>query len=156
MGIVAALGNTVPNIGLATAIINFPLHARVARAETMLKREAGFVDAARLSGHREIGVLLGQIMPNILPIMVGRCRSPWAMPSSTPPAPATPCSAPKIGQATMLLHGKEIPVRPNLGLQTQPISFIGLPVVAAPWHEHTALRAAAMLERAGVVSAPVV
>ena len=70
MGIVAALGNTVPNIVLATAIINFPLYARVARAETMMRREAGFVDAARLSGHRDIAVLLGQVMPNIMPIMV--------------------------------------------------------------------------------------
>src|SRR5215470_1092129 len=31
MGIVAALGNTVQNIVLATAIVNFPLYARVAR-----------------------------------------------------------------------------------------------------------------------------
>jgi peptide/nickel transport system permease protein len=70
MGIVAALGNTIPNIVLATAIINFPLYARVARAETMLRREAGFVDAARLSGHRDGAVLVFQLMPNILPIMV--------------------------------------------------------------------------------------
>jgi len=70
MGIVAALGNTIPNIVLATAIINFPLYARVARAETMLRREAGFVDAARLSGHRDGAVLVWQLMPNILPIMV--------------------------------------------------------------------------------------
>jgi peptide/nickel transport system permease protein len=70
MGIVAALGNTLPNIVLATAIINFPLYARVARAETMMKRDAGFVDAARLSGHRDIAVLLRQVMPNIMPIMV--------------------------------------------------------------------------------------
>jgi peptide/nickel transport system permease protein len=70
MGIVAALGNTVPNIVLATAIINFPLYVRVARAETVMRREAGFVDAARLSGHRDMSVLLRQVMPNILPIMV--------------------------------------------------------------------------------------
>lgn len=70
MGIVAALGNTVPNIVLATAIINFPLYARVARAETLLLRQAGFVDAARLCGHRDLGILLGQVMPNIMPIMV--------------------------------------------------------------------------------------
>jgi peptide/nickel transport system permease protein len=70
MGIVAALGNTVPNIVLATAIINFPLYVRVARAETALRRDAGFVDAARVAGHRELGVLLGQVMPNIMPIMV--------------------------------------------------------------------------------------
>jgi peptide/nickel transport system permease protein len=70
MAIVAALGNTVPNIVLATAIINFPLYVRVARAETVQRREAGFVDAARISGHRDMGVLLMQVAPNILPIMV--------------------------------------------------------------------------------------
>ena len=70
MGIVAALGNTIPNIVLATAIINFPLYARVARAARMLRREAGFVDAARLSGHTDGGLLLGQVLPNIMPIMV--------------------------------------------------------------------------------------
>ncbi|NKC33447.1 ABC transporter permease [Falsiroseomonas selenitidurans] len=70
MAIVAALGNTVPNIVLATAIINFPLYVRVARAETVQRREAGFVDAARIAGHRDMGVLLGQVAPNILPIMV--------------------------------------------------------------------------------------
>src|SRR4029077_18460721 len=42
MGIVAALGNTVQNIILATAIVNFPLYARVARAEANVRREAGF------------------------------------------------------------------------------------------------------------------
>ena len=48
MGIVAALGNTVQSIVLATAIVNFPLYARVARAEANVRREAGFVQAARL------------------------------------------------------------------------------------------------------------
>ncbi|NGM19012.1 ABC transporter permease [Roseomonas stagni] len=70
MAIVAALGNTVPNIVLATAIINFPLYVRVARAETVQRREAGFVDAARIAGHRDMGVLLRQVGPNIMPIMV--------------------------------------------------------------------------------------
>ena len=70
MGIVAALGNTIPNIVLATAIINFPLYARVARAETMTRRSAGFVDAARLSGHRDAALMILQVLPNIMPIMV--------------------------------------------------------------------------------------
>jgi peptide/nickel transport system permease protein len=61
MAIVAALGNTVPNIVLATAIINFPLYVRVARAETVQRREAGFVDAARIAGHRDMCVLLLQV-----------------------------------------------------------------------------------------------
>jgi peptide/nickel transport system permease protein len=53
MGIVAALGNTVGNIVLATAIINTSLYARVARAEANIRRNAGFVEAARLSGNGE-------------------------------------------------------------------------------------------------------
>jgi peptide/nickel transport system permease protein len=70
MGIVAALGNSVQNIVLATAIVNFPLYARIARTESNVLREAGFVHAARLSGNGEMRILLGQVLPNIMPIMV--------------------------------------------------------------------------------------
>jgi 1-carboxybiuret hydrolase len=85
-------------------------------------------------------------------------------------APATPCTAPKLGQVTFQLDGVELPVRANIGIHTQPISFIGLPVVAvpvplepmpigvqviaAPWREDIALRVAYALEKMGVVSAP--
>jgi 1-carboxybiuret hydrolase len=85
-------------------------------------------------------------------------------------APATPGVAPKLGQSTFVLDGVELPVRANIGMHTQPISFIGLPVVAvpvplqpmpigvqiiaAPWREDIALRVAYALERAGVVAAP--
>jgi 1-carboxybiuret hydrolase len=85
-------------------------------------------------------------------------------------APATPCTAPAIGQKTFMLDGKDLPVRANLGIYTQPISFIGLPVVAvpiplaplpigvqviaAPWREDVALRIAYALERMGVAKAP--
>ena len=70
MGIVAALGNTVTNIVIATAIINFPLYVRVARAEANVRRDAGFVQAARLSGNGEFRILLMHILPNIMPIMM--------------------------------------------------------------------------------------
>jgi AtzE family amidohydrolase len=86
-------------------------------------------------------------------------------------APASPCVAPLLGQKTMRINGQDIPVRPNLGLYTQPISFIGLPVVcvpvttgalpcgvqiiAAPGREDLALAAAYRLEQDGVVAAPV-
>jgi peptide/nickel transport system permease protein len=70
MGIVAALGNTVENIILATAIVNFPLYARVARAEANVRRDAGFVLAARLSGNSDLRIVLAQVLPNIMPIMV--------------------------------------------------------------------------------------
>jgi peptide/nickel transport system permease protein len=69
MGIVAALGNTVTNIVIATAIINFPLYARVARAEAQVRRHAGFVQAARLCGNGEMRIVLTQILPNVMPIM---------------------------------------------------------------------------------------
>ena len=85
-------------------------------------------------------------------------------------APATPCTAPKIGQQTFMLDGVELPVRANMGIYTQPISFIGLPVVAvpvalsplpiavqiiaAPWREDVALRIAHALEQKGAVVAP--
>jgi aspartyl-tRNA(Asn)/glutamyl-tRNA(Gln) amidotransferase subunit A len=85
-------------------------------------------------------------------------------------APATPCTAPKIGQQTFTLDGVELPVRPNMGIYTQPISFIGLPVaavpvplsplpiavqiIAAPWREDVALRIAHALEQMGAVAAP--
>ena len=81
-------------------------------------------------------------------------------------APATPCPAPLIGQATIELNGETLPTRASLGVLTQPVSFIGLPVaavpvarpglpvgvqaVAAPWREDVALRVALDLERRGV------
>ena len=88
-------------------------------------------------------------------------------------APATPCVAPKSGQKTFVLDGVELPLRPNIGVFTQPISFIGLPVaavpvwldgarlpmavqvIAAPWREDLCLRVAHALETAGVARAPV-
>lgn len=85
-------------------------------------------------------------------------------------APATPCTAPRIGQKMFALGGIELPVRANLGVYTQPISFIGLPVVAVPvplsplpigvqiiappWREDVALRIASVLEQAGIAAAP--
>ena len=70
MGIVAALGNTVTNIVLATAVVNFPLYVRVARAEANVRRDAGFVEAARISGNGEARLVLFHILPNTLPIMM--------------------------------------------------------------------------------------
>jgi aspartyl-tRNA(Asn)/glutamyl-tRNA(Gln) amidotransferase subunit A len=85
-------------------------------------------------------------------------------------APATPMTAPKLGQQTMMLEGAEVPLRANIGIYTQPISFIGLPVacvpvplqplpigvqiIAAPWREDIALRIAHHLEAAQVVKSP--
>jgi peptide/nickel transport system permease protein len=70
MGIVAALGNTLGNIVLATAVINVPFYARMARAEANVRRDAGFVEAARLAGNGRTRVLAFHVFPNCLPPMM--------------------------------------------------------------------------------------
>jgi peptide/nickel transport system permease protein len=67
MGIVAALGNTVGNIVLATAIINLPFYVRVARAEANVRRDAGYIEAARLAGNGDVRLLAVHLFPNTLP-----------------------------------------------------------------------------------------
>ncbi|WP_075215536.1 AtzE family amidohydrolase [Mongoliimonas terrestris] len=88
-------------------------------------------------------------------------------------APATPFPALMATEKTMTVGGQEVPVRPNIGIFTQPISFAGLPVaavpvwldgqrmpigvqvIAAPWREDHALRVAAALQASGAAKAPV-
>ncbi len=70
MGLVAALGNTIENIVYATAIINLPLYARVIRSEVIVRRKAGFVEAARLSGNRDWRIMAFHLFPNVLPVMM--------------------------------------------------------------------------------------
>ena len=70
MAIVAALGNTIENIVYATAIINLPFYARVARAEVNILRNSPFVEAALVSGNSHIKLLSFQIFPNAMPPMM--------------------------------------------------------------------------------------
>lgn len=70
MGIVAALGNTIENIIYATAIINVPFYARLVRAEVNIRRDAGFVRAAKLSGNSDLRIVALHIFPNTLPPMM--------------------------------------------------------------------------------------
>ncbi len=67
MGIVAALGNTIANVVLATAIINLPFYLRVARAESASRRDSAFLEAARLAGNGDARLLFVHLLPNILP-----------------------------------------------------------------------------------------
>jgi Asp-tRNA(Asn)/Glu-tRNA(Gln) amidotransferase A subunit family amidase len=87
-------------------------------------------------------------------------------------APATPCPAVKIGQPSIVVGGAELPTRPNIGVFTQPLSFIGLPIISvpvfeegqlplgvqvigAPYNESAVLRVAAQLETMGSARAHV-
>ncbi|CAH6320377.1 AtzE family amidohydrolase [Pantoea agglomerans] len=82
-------------------------------------------------------------------------------------APATPCSAITIGQQTLLIQGESLPAKASMGMLTQPISFLGLPVctvplatrsglpiglqlIARPFNEEAVLRAAWALEQRGM------
>ena len=89
-------------------------------------------------------------------------------------AAASPAVAPRVGQESLLINGRSIPTKAGLGVLTQPISCIGLPVctvpvwpgegespeeralpvgvqlIAAPWREGLCLAAARALELAGI------
>lgn len=88
-------------------------------------------------------------------------------------APATPCTAPLIGQQSIHINGTDLPSRASMGMLTQPISFLGLPVcsvplatksglpvglqlIAAPFNEAAVLRVAFALEQQGITLAPLV
>lgn len=89
-------------------------------------------------------------------------------------APATPVQATSLGAESFELNGSALPTRPSMGLLTQPVSFAGCPVVAAPlwphgmqklpigvqviaapWREDLALRVARVLEASGAAASPV-
>ena len=87
-------------------------------------------------------------------------------------APTTPCAAPAHDQQTLMIDGKPAATRAHVGIYTQPLSYIGLPVmtvpivtkgsmpiglqlVAAPWAESKIFRVAAQLEAAGLARAPI-
>ncbi|MXP67603.1 AtzE family amidohydrolase [Pantoea sp. Aalb] len=82
-------------------------------------------------------------------------------------APATPCCAPFIGQKNIHINGQDLSIRINMGMLTQPISLIGLPVctvpiltnsglpiglqlIGAPFREDVVLRAAYILEKSNL------
>jgi peptide/nickel transport system permease protein len=69
MALVAALGNRMENIIIATAVINLPFYIRFARAEVNVRRDAGWVEAARACGDSHLSVVLRFLLPNVLPAM---------------------------------------------------------------------------------------
>ena len=70
MAIVAALGNSIQSIVLASAIVNLPFFVRLARSEISVLRAQQFVEAARAGGNSELQILFGFMIPNALPTLV--------------------------------------------------------------------------------------
>ncbi|MDQ0394917.1 ABC transporter permease [Labrys monachus] len=67
VGIAAALGNSMSSVVLATAVVNLPFYARQVRTEVNRRRSAGYVEAARLAGIGPVTIVVGHILPNLLP-----------------------------------------------------------------------------------------
>ena len=70
MAMVAALGNSVSSIVYATAVINLPFYIRLARAETSVRRQLAYVEAARIGGSGHGRIIRAILIPNILPSLV--------------------------------------------------------------------------------------
>lgn len=164
-------------------------------AEAEMARYAAFVITAAEGGnlHREDlrqrpeqfdpatrdRLLAGALLPSTLVVQAQRFR--YRFREATREAfakfdillaPATPCAALKVGQQMLNLDGKQMLARAHVGIYTQPISYIGLPVltapimtscglpvgvqiIGAPWAEAKIFQIAARLEAAGLALAPV-
>ncbi|MBN7760638.1 dipeptide/oligopeptide/nickel ABC transporter permease/ATP-binding protein [Nitratireductor aquibiodomus] len=70
LAIVAALGPGLLNALYAIAVVNIPFFARNIRGITIGLSRREFVDAARLSGKSNAGILFGEILPNVLPVII--------------------------------------------------------------------------------------
>ena len=69
MAMVAALGNSIQSIVFASAVVNLPFFARLARSEISVLRSQPFVEAARAGGNSELHILFGFMIPNALPTL---------------------------------------------------------------------------------------
>ncbi|PRX06519.1 UNVERIFIED_ORG: peptide/nickel transport system permease protein [Martelella mediterranea] len=70
LAIVAVLGPGLLNALYAIAIVNIPFFARNIRGMTLGLSRREFVDAARLSGKSHFAILFGEVLPNVLPVII--------------------------------------------------------------------------------------
>jgi peptide/nickel transport system permease protein len=67
MALVAALGNDLRNVVLATAIVNLPFYIRLARVEVGVLSTQLFVEAARVAGNGDTRIIANVLLPNVMP-----------------------------------------------------------------------------------------
>ena len=68
----AALGPGIENAVIAISLTSWPPFARLARAETLTRRRAEFIEAVELQGASHLRIILTQIMPLCLPSVIIR------------------------------------------------------------------------------------
>jgi AtzE family amidohydrolase len=185
-GAFAALGQVAASLGVARRVTIPEAHRARAAAMVITAAEgasAHLADLIRRPGDFDPltrdRFLAGALVPAVVYVQAQRFRA-WYRAAVADLfgevdvllAPTTPCPAPRIGQDRIILDGVEVLTRPNLGVYTQPLSFIGLPVlsipvvgpgalplgvqvVGAPFREVDVLRVGALLEAKGVAAAAV-
>lgn len=81
MALVAAIGNTLNVVVLATAIINLPFYIRIVRTEVRKRSGSPFIAAARMAGSSNRELLFVFLIPNVLPIVAvqGSQNLGWAI-----------------------------------------------------------------------------
>lgn len=72
LAFVAALGPGIENAVIAIACTAWPPYARVARAETLVIRNADYIAAVRLQGASHLRIVLKHVIPMCLPSVIVR------------------------------------------------------------------------------------
>ena len=71
IGILASLGNSIPNLVIAQAVSSIPTFSRVVRGAVITARDADYVEAARAIGAKDATIIFHEVLPNSLaPIIV--------------------------------------------------------------------------------------
>lgn len=79
LALAAILGPGLFNVTLAIALGNLPIFARLARSQTRVVRELGYVEARRALGFGPLHILFGTVVPNILPPLITQASLLFAM-----------------------------------------------------------------------------
>lgn len=68
--LIAVLGTGLTSIIIAIVVIDWTRFARVIRAEAMTQGAMDYVDSAQVAGRKRLGIMLVEILPNVLPTVV--------------------------------------------------------------------------------------
>lgn len=68
--LIAVLGPGLMSIIIAIVVIDWTRFARVIRAEAMSQSAMDYVASAQVAGRRRFGIMLAEILPNVLPTIV--------------------------------------------------------------------------------------
>ena len=70
LAVIAVLGPSLVNMVIVLGVADWPLYARVIRAETMTLRERDFMTAARALGMSHLRIIFRQLLPNLVSVIV--------------------------------------------------------------------------------------